>query len=59
MILLFANTPFTLVIFCLSDFVTFLAESLEKFAKKFISSVKLTKLTNVFGTFCQFFISQN
>jgi hypothetical protein len=59
MILLFANTPYTLVIFCLSDLVTFLAESLGKFAKKIISSVKLTNFTNVFGTFRQFFIQQN
>jgi hypothetical protein len=60
MILLFANTPFTLVIFCLSDFVTFLAESLGKFAKQFISSVKLTNFsTDVFGTFRQFSVSQN
>jgi len=59
MILVFANTPSTLVIFCLSGFVNFLAESLGKFAKKIISSLKLTNFTNVFGTFRQFFISQN
>jgi hypothetical protein len=47
------------VIFCLSDFVNFLAEILGKFAKRIISSVKLTNFTNVFGTFPQFFISQN